>query len=340
MFPIRCSIIYDANNIFTFEDGHKQLEMPSISSTTMYSKGKLYDKRIRYTLTYNIRYHMDYLLNKKLDLKFNKKLNPVSHDALITPYYIKWTDINKYYIRMVCSIPWYDQIKSGMLFTKTQPVANVHDSSNDEFEAFRTPREIALSNKPKCFITNTNLYDDCYVLDIYEQTVTTLIKKKHAKEYKKDTKTQEDTESYSVIKEVKIMESGDVNITAVYKYKTPRYILLSATAFIHYIVHHVKDKDPIYTYNRLFDYLQKMIGCKFILYRTRCPIKCTEIIDTLDIPELEKEILKAFNTLPIRVNQEVYSCSSLDKNYILSHIDDATICYDRDNNPKNIYGFY
>ncbi len=190
------------------------------------------------------------------DTLLGKKHKCCNYDIWMT-FWLHWSEVFPKKRNM--NVGWLDQLKLG----------NLYEQKN--------------TNHANCFITGVPIFEDCYVIDIYEERQTLNVSEK----------LQGDV----VVKTVKRKSGIVYTVVRNRKYDSPYQILLSEAAFL---------VEP-----KLLEML-KASNFKFIIYRTFSPTLAHTIINSLEENDVYKDALHMFNNGYIN-NTRMYN----DKKYMI-----------------------
>ena len=234
------TIIIDGTGIFDLPSGFKSVDYPNLDRY-INTREKLCKEELVFS-------NHGIGLSLFGDPYFHKKHVDYMHKEVHNDiFWLKWDDI--YWKKNNnMEVKWYDQLRNGILYKER----GCHEKY------------------PKCFITGTSLYEDCYVFDIYQQTVET----------DNDGKEKDDNE----------------NKTTLINYEKPYRVLISPWVVDYYDIFREIVFDRHY---KGFKYdFEKAINGKTIMYRTHCGISFNNAIDNhyKNRNDIFKEYLKAFNS--------------------------------------------
>jgi hypothetical protein len=156
------SIIYDELNVLNLPHMYKHACYPEIKDYTAYTNGEIIEKNITIL---NLGSGLHGEIFKLCGSKFisANKIQIYHEQAFPTTHklnWIKWKDLKLYVVGDSAFDP-VEQINRGILDDNSQLTLN------DESEM--------KSKSYTCFMTGIPIYEDCYVFDIYEQTMTETI---------------------------------------------------------------------------------------------------------------------------------------------------------------------
>jgi hypothetical protein len=264
------TIVYDNNNILLLDNMFRSPNVPSIKDYTIYLTNRIYDSSI----------YIDFMTGILSEIVSNfinitNAFNTISFDI----FWIRWENVKPIKLKN-CAMTWQDQVKQGVL----------------EFysEKDRLDDDTVYNEDYTCFMSGIPIYEDCYVFDIYEQTIQEIISIKDLQVALdngailhqppvKPVKNIDITKSRAIKKGRTNMEQF-VTISKIIKYDKPVHILISP-----YTMHCL---DYINNGAQLFE---QQTQTKIIVYRTFCPRLCKTVIDSLPKSKLYRDILHAFN---------------------------------------------
>lgn len=291
------AILIDEKDIFTLEDGYRDADFPHYTQLRAISNNLIkLDKLIEWSPNLGLTSEIaKYFVCQKQNTKKRLYFHELPNDWNL--YLIKWEWISGFIYSRPNSVSVNDFFKSSLL-----------DAAPDKDPVL------------KCFMSGMPLYDDCYVVDIYQINHKIIIKeaeyKKNMTKYTsiKDCKITEikpQSRGKKPIKRKFVVEDSDEDnkdddkkntpapltnrggksytVEYVQKFTTPKCILISP-----YAMHMTHEKSLVLT-------LEEM-GLEFNTYRTKCPKKLEEIIKELDVSDLLKDIYTEMHRKAMFVN--------------------------------------
>ena len=193
----------------------------------------------------------------------------------------------------------------------------ITENKYEEIEEYKECdlRQKVNNENPRCFITGIPIYEDCYVVDIYKQTVVKEINISELEEEKNqgsvvvENKNEVRKKSNRKQKAIKSTNIKTVTIEKTVLYDEPIHILLSP-----YIVH----------FDNEFDFIVPNISFSFnrftksdvIVYRTFCPRLAGDVINNLPKDQYYKNILLAFNGV-FNNTKDCYESHFQQKKYVI-----------------------
>jgi hypothetical protein len=282
------TIVLDNNKLLLY-DGFKSPNVPLITDYKIFNNGHICDKSIIIDnisgLTLEIASHFITLKNKFKKTNINNSV-----------FWIKWENV-KPRVEKNCAMPWEIQVQQnslGYLREIDQTTKLDTSETNDDIHQSTHDKNITY----KCFMTGMPIYEDCYVLDIYEQTIKKTINSKDLDAELKlgsvlyvppvKINANTNTNTRKIIKKSNKVDNtvkeSFIIVTRVIKHDKPVHILISPYA-MHYL-------NPLYTGAQLFEQLTQT---KVIIYRTFCPYLCKDVINKLDGSDIYISMLHAFN---------------------------------------------
>jgi hypothetical protein len=279
------TIILDCDNVLILEDKHRSPDFPTIHKYQQFVSGYICDRPIRVDAVTGI--HTEIASNF---LEVTKVYRPaiIPHNI----FWIDWDDVDVNHL-IECGLDWVEQVKRQAL------------KKDDKYTNDTQP----ITNKKnyRCIITGIPIYEDCYVLDIYEQKVvrsvnvkdldtvianggvlynppkvtgintkkTTESKTKMCKSNRTTAATRASTKSR------KPDQFVDVLVTI--RHESPLHVLMSP-----YGMHcYMKTTGSLY-----FETITKS---KVIVYRSFCPHLAVDVIDSIEEHDTYKKMLNAAN---------------------------------------------
>ena len=249
------TIIYDSNNSINLPNNYKSPDMPSIEMYNNVINGKICDKSIIFHPIYGIDIEIasNYIDTVLSYIRRNRYLTPVIH-------WIRWEEV-LYFNKLDYKMNWIEQINSGILYKELPAYEKIAD------------RKLEIKEDPRCFITNIPIYEDCYVIDIYEQIILYKVKRSELEEELKNGSV--------IVGNTEEKKSKYINLKKKVIYDKPFRLLISP-----------------YTLHFYLNYCDftSITNTKIIFYRTFCPRLAIDVIDNLpDVSNVYKNVLKAFN---------------------------------------------
>jgi hypothetical protein len=149
-----------------------------------------------------------------------------------------------------------------------------------------------ISNDYRCIITNTKIYDDCYIFDIYQQEITEMI---HSKDLPAALAAGA-KQQIPIKKQItKKNTTNMVSITRTINYDKPIRFLVSGYAMHYKLYDHGK--------TNAIGWFQNTTNSKVIVYRTKCPVTRESVIKSFDKSSIYINVLLALNT-PAKIISE------------------------------------
>lgn len=277
------SIIYSDNSVYNLEDEWKSPDFPLIQHYNVYDNNQLCEYRIQCDVKCginkaiaanftDINRNQDAQNNKHVVRRSNtwKKIN----DNI---FWIKWENV-KPRKKMECALHWIEQIKRGSL-----PIYGYDDETSDEKNTStkitrNSPDRSKRNHDFKCFMTDIPIYEDCYIIDIYKQTITEEI---HVDKLKKEL------EDGAVLLEKTEDEKSN-------KKRNTDLITIQKTIYPEEAVHILISPYAAHYLNAITEF-KKLTNSDVIIYRSFCPRTCEDVINKLKKPIVYKNILHAFN---------------------------------------------
>lgn len=264
------SIIYDTSNIFNLAHNTLSIDYPALSSYTKSSH--ICTEPITISLVAGI------------DLEIAKHYTTLSKKTLCVAsgapqiFMLEWDSANIKHIDVNVNLEV--QLANASL---------LHNYIDTDY---------------RCALTNCKIYDDCYIFDIYQQTISKFENKS--------------TKKLPMGKSGKNIPTT-IEIKTVVKYDKPVRFLISPYAM------HFKQ----YT-NGTINWFKNISKSDIIVYRTKCPITRELVIKSLDKPRSYIDMLLAFNKQP-RITKNALESKYLSKRYFLVRdlsINDVLECVD------------
>jgi len=298
------TIIYDNMDMFTLHHNTQSLEYPTFQDYTLVKNKIIYSETINISIPFGVHDEILRYFIKKTGM------NQVSHrmvDNVLGIYWIKWEDVNP--IFRLPDMDWKEQVNNMEYPTQMKNLADDHVVSPSEL---------------KCFYSGLPIYDDCYVIDIYEQTVeiyvpvsSDLTNAKFCTEQSNTTRHSSvrrrttQFENSSIVKHAtkkgasKNKTVGNEN-TEAKQNPLPPYAITKYEEGEQYvkIIKKVKHDSPVHLLisplivstietDNFQQYIEKQLNAKIIIYRTRSPYTVKELISSLDADQEYKNILYA-----------------------------------------------
>jgi hypothetical protein len=314
------SIIYDGINCFKFKNGYKSPDYPSVRDCYIYDKGFIYDKVIQFNVDSGPLLEIANYYNKlNKNIRYNNKIK--DHNL----YYAMWEQLI-IYENTNSLVPWYKQIKLGLLdgIRDNNKTINEYTINNKIYKCFITGIPIYedcyvfdvvsiiiekivhvndLVNYSKYkVISNVVTQDEINELKYSNTTYTEITDIKadtkagakagaKAKKIKKNSKLINDNKTDNEIDNKDNKTDNEtrhyVKINYQHVFTTPKCLLIS-TFYVHFSNHNLYPFDPI-------KYFEKLTQTKILVYRSYCPTKIQQVIESLDTTPLHKKILNELN---------------------------------------------
>jgi hypothetical protein len=149
-----------------------------------------------------------------------------------------------------------------------------------------------------CALTNIPIYDECYVIDIYQQEIIEeIFTHELDKAIESGAKIYNDSVSKINSKVSSTLLVNKIKITRTINYNTPIRFLVSGYAM------HINTRNKL----NIVDWFQKKTKTKIILNRTKSPRTVIDVIDSLDKSDMYKNILKSLINSKITRNLKIVS---------------------------------
>ena len=289
------TIIYDACNYFTLSDEYMSPDYPSLNSYTAVATKRVYNKLMM--LYKNIDAEIYEITNESFVDVTKNKLGRVNHifkpNTSHSVFWIRWEDIKP-------------RKKIGNAFIEFQI------SACDTLP-------MAGDSNPVCFITNSPIYSDCYVIDIYSQSIWNILKHLlYDTNGKRLTCDEYKTPTLSIFDGINM----DILIKTVIKQITfthlPKNTVDAVLAFantmkynVNWDTYEVKYDVPIhllmhkYALHKINSSSYLMNNYKYIMYRSFCPLTRLEVCKNItDIDPVHKYILERLADVP-EINYQI-----------------------------------
>lgn len=286
------TIIMDLVNAMTLEDNYRSPDLPPIESYTQYARGFLSKLPIHINMYYGIHW--------ELARNFNPALTKMNWVSSINQnvYWLKWEDVNPNYT-VNCNVKWNDQVKNQAMKPYDKAIS----------------RKNACNVDHRCIMTGIPIYEDCYVFDIYSQTVTKTIPVDELDAAIANGACLHTPSTSSRRKKpLKKNAPKTVDINCTIKHKKPLRVLVSP-----YAVHLCK-----YQHNCITTF-ELLTNSSVIVYRSFCPRLCIDIIDNLNGSDAYKAILSAIN-ISFKIDPVNYTKQL---NFLINNINGVKVKLDR-----------
>jgi hypothetical protein len=325
------TIILDCDHFLILEDKYISPDLPSIHMYQRFVSGYIYDRLIRVGQQTGIR---EEIASNFLKLTKGHASAKILHNI----FWIDWDDVDANHL-IECGLNWDEQVKRQAL----------KKYDKEELDT----RSIANKKNYRCILTGVPIYEDCYVLDIYEQEVIQSVNVKDLEDVitnggilyntskvveintKKSSKFKTDVETSGHKKIVKNKKINCVDGTDINKLKGRTVSKKKRSAkidqFVDVIVtvrydnpmHVLMSPYGMHCYMKITgsEHFENMTKSNVIIYRSFCPRLAVDVINSIDASDIYKKILNAANIKityekGYRSHQPMYTFNSPDNSTI------------------------
>jgi hypothetical protein len=284
------TIIIDNLDILTLEDKHISPDLPTIHNYREFANGYICDRPIRLCERLGIRAEIasNFLEETKI---YNP--DPIYHNI----FWIDWNDVSASHL-IECGLDWDEQVKKQAL-------------QKYDYDMLDT-RAIANQKNYRCIITGIPIYEDCYVLDIYEQKVVQsvnvndldMVLANGGELYKSPNGTNVNGKiviKTNITKKLMKIDRTELKVRTMPKKKgqaePAQFVDVVVTINHEKPLHVLMSPYGMHCYMKIIGSLHFEIMTKsnVIVYRSFCPRLAVDVIDNIDASDLYKQMLYAAN---------------------------------------------
>lgn len=269
-FTSTVTIIYDANNSYCLPDGYTDIDFPPASAYTKVKNGGLLPDVIRYDMFHGLHEQVAWFSRvtklKQIAGKEDQKF-PLHNEfpfGQFTLDWLSWEDVRPRVINS--NMPNMDVLKTDFLTIKQD--CEINKEKQKDW---------------RCVVTGVQLFEDIYVLDVYEQLIEKTVDRSELANYPFGTIIETEAGSSASKK--------TVTIQYIVRFNEPVHLLVSP-----YFVHCAGYENPL-------KWFQDQTKMKFHVYRSFCPTTLHSIIEKENISVQFKKVLH-------ELNEAAYTCTN------------------------------
>lgn len=258
------AIIYDGNDSYVLPDGWRNIDFPAPKDYRKVQNGYMVEGPVLYDIFHGLHewVALQSGVQKIRSMNAKKEHQTFLHSEFplhkYTLDWIAWEDVVPYNVN--AAIKLTDLLKTDFL------------TIDQDWQQNKQQK------KWRCAVTGVQLFEDIYVLDIFQQVVEKIVAREELSKYPFATIIE--TEAGSSKKQKNVVIQYEV------KYNQPRHLLLSP-----YFLHCAGYENPL-------EFLASNTKCQFNIYRSFCPTTLASIIDESNEKPDMRQLLHELNQYP------------------------------------------